>query len=84
MKRLMLLLSLVSVAVLAGCTTQGPESRGYSTEERFELSMEALNRQGLPFDEYVQARAALIRGQNTSASGLAEGSAPAAQSGRDS
>ncbi|WP_263265081.1 hypothetical protein [Pseudomonas sp. RIT-PI-S] len=83
MKRSMLLLTLISAAVLAGCTTAGPETRPYTAEERFELSMEALNRQGLPYDQYMQARAKLIRGQNVNATGLAQDAA-APQAGRDS
>ncbi|WP_225774582.1 hypothetical protein [Pseudomonas sp. Marseille-Q5115] len=84
MKRSLLLIPLMSVAILAGCTTAGPETRPYSAEERFELSMEALNRQGLPFDQYVQARAKLVRGQNANATGLAQDAVPAAQAGRES
>lgn len=84
MKRSMLMVAVMSFAVLAGCSTTSPETRPYSAQERFELSMEALSRQGLPYDQYVQARARLVRGQDANASGIAEGAAPAVPAGRDS
>jgi uncharacterized lipoprotein YmbA len=78
-----MLLSLISTLVLAGCSTAAPESRPYSAQEHFELSMEALSRQGLSYDQYVQARTRLVRGQDAAATGLVESTAPAGQVGRD-
>jgi outer membrane lipoprotein SlyB len=77
MKTLLMMTSLLITAALAGCATDGPETRPYTPEERFQLSMEALNRQGLSYDQYVQARAKLIRGQDANAAGIAQGLRPA-------
>jgi predicted component of type VI protein secretion system len=84
MTRSMLLVSLMSVAVLAGCTTTTPEKRPFSHQERVELSLEALTRQALPYDQYVQARAALVRSQDATATGLAQEGASVPPAGRDS
>ncbi|MBF7143449.1 MULTISPECIES: hypothetical protein [Pseudomonas] len=84
MKRSMLLASLIALAMLTGCATSSPESRGYSNEERFELSLEALNRQALPYEQYMQARARLVRGQDAEASNLAQQGASVSPEGRDS
>lgn len=84
MKNALLIVAMTAVSALAGCTTAGPETRPYSPQERAQLSMEALNRQALPFDQYIQARARLIRAQNTTARDLAEGAGAPSQIGRDS
>ena len=67
MKRLTILASLIVIATLAGCASNAPETRPYAAEESFQLSMESLNRQGLPVDQYVQARNKLIRAHNENA-----------------
>lgn len=83
MKTSLPILVLAAMSVLAGCATAGPEARPYTSEERTQLSLEALNRQALPFDQYVQARARLMRAQNTTARDLANDASPSAQVGRD-
>lgn len=84
MKRSMLLASLIALAMLTGCATSSPESRAYTDEERFELSLEALNRQALPYEQYMQARARLVRAQDAEASNLAQQGMSVARVGRDS
>ena len=58
----LLALSLLSVVtVLAGCASHpAPELRPYTAEEQLELSLEALNRRGLSFDEYQAKKAELL------------------------
>lgn len=68
-----LLIPLIALAVLSGCAAQpGPETRPYSAEESFQLSMESLNRRGLSFDDYTRERARLIRSQAPQAQGLVQ------------
>ena len=56
--------------VLAGCASHpAPELRPYTAEEQLELSLEALNRRGLSFDEY-QAKKAELLGQPGKRSGF--------------
>lgn len=83
MKPFLPVLALVAISTLAGCATAGPEARPYSAEERAQLSLEALNRQALPFDQYVQARARLVRAQNTTVGDLVDDAGATAQVGRD-
>lgn len=61
MKRLTLLVLLMSAAVLSGCADHTPELRPYTAEETHELAMEDLNRRGLSFDEYQIKKAQLIK-----------------------
>ena len=58
----LLALSLLSVVtVLAGCASHpAPELRPYTAAEQRELSLEALNRRGLSFDEYQAKKAELL------------------------
>jgi hypothetical protein len=58
----LLALSLLSVVtVLAGCASHpAPELRPYTAAEQLELSLEALNRRGLSFDEYQAKKAELL------------------------
>jgi hypothetical protein len=84
MKNVLLIAAIATVCMLTGCATPGPEARPYSQQERAQLSMEALNRQALPFDQYMQARARLMRAQTTTASDLAEDAGTPSQAGRDS
>ncbi len=61
MNRLLTVALLLAVSVLAGCASHvSPELRPYSAEESRELSMEALNRSGLSFDEYHAKKAQLL------------------------
>ncbi|MGY2261899.1 hypothetical protein [Pseudomonas sp. SDO55104_S430] len=61
MKTLITSFLLLSLSVLAGCATHvSPELRPYTAEETRELAMEALNRQGLSFDEYHAKKAELL------------------------
>ncbi|WP_339529717.1 MULTISPECIES: hypothetical protein [unclassified Pseudomonas] len=61
MNRFLAVCLLIVSSVLAGCATHpSPELRPYTAEETKELSLEALSRLGLSFDEYQQQRAALI------------------------
>ncbi|MBZ9785072.1 hypothetical protein K9857_26355 [Pseudomonas sp. REP124] len=61
MKTLITTFLLLSLSVLAGCATHvSPELRPYTAEETRELAMEALNRQGLSFDEYHAKKAELL------------------------
>ena len=61
MKPLIAPLLLLTASVLAGCASHvSPELRPYTAEESKELALEALNRQGLSFDEYHSKKAALL------------------------
>jgi acyl-[acyl carrier protein]--UDP-N-acetylglucosamine O-acyltransferase len=61
MNRLLAVFLMLAVSVLAGCASHvSPELRPYTAEETKELAMEALNRQGLSFDEYHSQKAALL------------------------
>ena len=60
MNRLLAVSLLIVSSVLAGCATHpSPELRPYTVEETKQLSLEALSRRGLSFDEYQQQRAVL-------------------------
>lgn len=72
----LLLAALIATGIttLAGCASH-PELRPYTAAETRELALESLARQGLPYDEFQQRKAALLRAEQSS-QGLAE-AAPA-------
>lgn len=82
MKRSTLITVLLLAATLGGCAGH-PETRPFSNEENYQLSLEALARQGLPFDEYVRQRAVLVRAHDSNAGQVAQAPAGIAV-GRDS
>lgn len=58
MKSMTLSIALATALLLQGCAGH-PEERAFSEQERYQLSLESLSRQGLPYDDYVRQRASL-------------------------
>ena len=52
---------LFAALVLAGCTSQpSPEQRPYTDAEIKQFALEMLNRSGLPYEDYMKIRSALL------------------------
>ncbi|WP_097085236.1 MULTISPECIES: hypothetical protein [unclassified Pseudomonas] len=66
MRHLPLFIAAAAALWLQGCASH-PETRAFTEQERYQLSMESLNRQGLPYDDYMREKAQLLRAQSEQA-----------------
>ncbi|WP_213880025.1 hypothetical protein [Pseudomonas sp. dw_358] len=78
----LLLVALIAtgIATLAGCANH-PELRPYTAAETRELALESLARQGLPYQEFQQRKAALLSASQQP-QGLADAAPVASQAPR--
>ncbi|MBD1554035.1 hypothetical protein [Pseudomonas typographi] len=56
----MLSVLMLAAATAAGCASH-PEDRPFAAEEQYQLALESLARQGLPYETYMRQRAALVQ-----------------------